>query len=152
MVLSIKRLNAEHIALLYGIETRAHKIPWSQSLLESSLNDKFGHTLGLYLDNQLIGFCVNQILFEEANLLNICIDPAYQGNGFGVSFMAQLKQYYLANKVEKVFLEVRASNHRAIKLYQKMGFEAMGLRKNYYKTLGQTKEDAQIMMWELNHD
>jgi ribosomal-protein-alanine N-acetyltransferase len=50
-------------------------------------------------------------------------------------------------KVKTITLDVRISNHPAIKMYRKMGFRKLGLRPRYYADNG---EDALIMGLKLN--
>lgn len=131
---------------LLNIEEQAQLTPWSALMFESSFKtgDK---VVGAFLNQQLVGFSVTQILLDELNLLNIAVHPAYQGQGIG---NALLKALCLAAGKHPIFLEVRTSNKNAIQLYQKYGFKEVGLRKNYYALpQSQAREDAFVYCRQL---
>jgi len=87
----------------------------------------------------------------EAHVLNVCIAPDRQGHGLGRALMTHLLERARALGAELVFLEVRPSNRPAIELYESMGFNAIGLRRNYYPApFGH--EDAQIMALDLRSE
>jgi ribosomal protein S18 acetylase RimI-like enzyme len=75
---------------------------------------------------------VVQFVVDEASLLNIAVEPTQQKQGIGRLLLDEVLAQASAKKATTVFLEVRASNQRAIQMYQQAGFNEMGLRKNYY--------------------
>ena len=92
----------------------------------------------------MVGFAVVQFVLDEASLLNIAVDPQLQKQGIGRILLDEVIHRAMVKQATTVFLEVRASNRRAITLYQMAGFNEMGLRKNYYPT-SHGKEDAVMM-------
>ena len=85
---------------------------------------------------------------EESHLLNIRIKKEERGLVYGEKL---LNKMIIAAEVmgsKKVILEVRISNKSAYKLYEKLGFEEIGMRKNYYR-LPQGREDAFVMSKSL---
>jgi ribosomal-protein-alanine N-acetyltransferase len=82
-------------------------------------------------------------LLDEAELLNIFIAAEQQGRGWG--FADRHHGRPEAARLHRLFLEVRASNQPAIKLYQHCGFQQSGLRKNYYPSANGTREHAILM-------
>ncbi len=68
----------------------------------------------------------------EAHILNICVHPDYQGQGLGRKLLEHLLELVLDHNVDMMFLEVRPTNFAAIKLYLDVGFDEIGMRRNYY--------------------
>jgi ribosomal-protein-alanine N-acetyltransferase len=82
---------------------------------------------------------------DEVHLLNITVSPEYQRQGWGRMMLQHLSDWSRERGVHNLWLEVRASNERAIEVYQAHGFAQEGLRKDYYPLhLGQ-REDAVVM-------
>ncbi|MEQ1886290.1 MAG: ribosomal protein S18-alanine N-acetyltransferase [Bryobacteraceae bacterium] len=78
---------------------------------------------------QVIGFLASrQIAPDEREILNVAVVPPERGRGVG----RRLLETMLAHSSGKCFLEVRQSNENAIRLYESLGFERVGLRENYY--------------------
>jgi ribosomal-protein-alanine N-acetyltransferase len=95
-----------------------------------------------------IGTAVISIVLDEAEILDIEINPEKRHQGYGTQLMQFLLKFAVKHKVKKIFLEVRVSNQNAIKLYQKFGFKQIATRKDYYKTKT-SREDALVLMLRL---
>ena len=83
----------------------------------------------------LVGFSVVATAIDESTLLNICVRPAFQNKGIGRKLLGFLLQKARMEEINKYFLEVRASNHSAIHLYESLGFEQISVRRDYYPAL-----------------
>ena len=94
----------------------------------------------LYEAQALIGFLAIQDLAGELEITQLAVKKAYQGQGLANQLME-----FLADRPERIFLEVRASNQVARALYEKHGFLPVGQRKNYYQN---PVEDAILMARE----
>ena len=79
---------------------------------------------------------------DEGEITNVAVDEAYRGQHIGTRLMEQLLEEGWRGGLESIVLEVRVSNAPAIHLYEKMGFENLGVRKGFYDL---PKEDAYIM-------
>ena len=117
------------------IENDCQSHPWS--LLQFLDGFNAGHTGWVacreFQGGELIvGFAVVSTVVDESTLLNLCVRPACQNQGVGREILAHLLQEAAANHISKFFLEVRASNQVAIRLYESMGFEQVAVRKDYY--------------------
>ena len=84
----------------------------------------------------------------EAHIMNICVDPEVQGQGAGSKLLENMIEL-ATNKAETIFLEVRPSNRIAIALYEKRGFNEIGVRKGYYPAENGHREDAVMLALEL---
>jgi len=122
-----------------------------------------GWTAGIFLDclrvryscwvmeqgERIIGYGILSAAGGEAHILNIAIDPGFQGKGLGRSFMQFMLETARHHGADTVFLEVRPTNRIALRLYDSMGFNQVGLRRGYYPS-DKGREDAIIMARELS--
>jgi ribosomal-protein-alanine N-acetyltransferase len=101
------------------------------------------------LPSQVIGLGCLWAILEEAHITLLAVDPQFQGQGIGQWLLLQLMTASHQRGLERATLEVRASNQRAIYLYQKLGFKTAGRRRRYYAD----GEDA-LILWRsgLNYD
>ena len=116
--------------------------PWSAEQIQQQLNDSKALNFALLADGQLLGFIFYQLLFEQAEILQIAIAPAQRRCGYAIKLISQSIASLLERDIEQLLLEVRASNIQAIQLYQQLGFSLDGRRKNYYPSLQSTKKAA----------
>ena len=94
---------------------------------------------------QIIGYYVFSFFKDESHLLNLAVKQDHQGQGFGKMLIEHFLQEVKKIGVKNVYLEVRCSNQKAIKLYEKYNFKRIGTRKNYYrKDKKNPKEDGLI--------
>ncbi|KMN79947.1 hypothetical protein VK98_16185 [Chromobacterium sp. LK11] len=134
-------------ALLAELESRACAHGWSAAQYRDSV--RCGHQFhGLFAAERLQGFAVTQSVLDEAELLNIVIDPQWQGQGLGKRLLRELRATLAAAGARRLFLEVRAGNAVARGLYAGQGFVENGRRKNYYPC-PDGREDAILMETEL---
>ena len=96
-------------------------------------------------NNKVIGYCLYQVIFEQAEILRIGTHPDYQRQGIASQIFAQLNEELISNQVESLLLEVRADNAPAIALYEQQAFAVIHTRKNYYQVPHQPAVDALIM-------
>ena len=96
----------------------------------------------------MLGYGILSLGAGECHLLNICIAPIYQGRGHGTQLIDGLLDLARSHSAKMAFLEVRASNHAAYRVYTKMGFNELGVRKNYYPA-HHGREDAILLAREL---
>lgn len=82
-------------------------------------------------------------ILEEAHITLLGIHPDYRGQGLGMAMLHALLREATNRQLERATLEVRVSNHLAISLYQKFGFQEAGRRRRYYQD---TDEDA-LILW-----
>lgn len=139
----ISQIEACDFELLYEIEQQAHLVPWSLGTLKNNQGDRYLN-LKLIENNQIIGFAICQTVLDEANLFNIAILPNYQGCGFGKLLLGELIFQLKERGVQTLWLEVRESNPARF-LYEKIGFNEVDIRKNYYPKLSGGRENAVVM-------
>ena len=84
------------------------------------------------------------LVLDEAHLLNLSVAKPHQGRGLGRMLLAHMIAKAKSYGANNMFLEVRPSNKNAIALYEKVGFNEMAVRRNYYPATG-GREDAILM-------
>ncbi len=131
------------------LEQLAHAFPWSYGHFEDALASG---NWGLCLrdsEQQLLGYGLFMSVVDEIHLLNLCIAPFAQGKGFALKLLKEAVRLGYADKFTSMLLEVRASNQRALHLYERFGFSMIGRRKNYYPAYHGSREDGIVMRLEL---
>ena len=139
----IRPLRETDLPLVQVIEARGHAFPWSLGNFTDALNSGY-YMVVLEREERVVGYGIVQIILNEGHLLNITIEPALHGLGLGRELLLHLLDY-ARHRADTLFLEVRPSNHRAIRLYQTAGFNEIGLRRHYYPTKEGGREDALLM-------
>lgn len=124
--------------------------PFGWTLRNFSDAHASGNTLTvLTVDGVTTGIAAVMHVLDESELLEIAVQPAMQGRGYGKALLAQAIALARRNGAVRMFLEVRESNARARKMYTSFGFEETGRRKNYYPTEN-GREDAILMTAQLS--
>ena len=119
--------------------------PFGWTLRNFSDAHASGNTLTvLTVDGVTSGIAAVMHVLDESELLEIAVQPAMQGRGYGKALLVQAIALARRNGAVRMFLEVRESNARARKMYTSFGFEETGRRKNYYPTEN-GREDAILM-------
>ena len=124
---------------------------WTEQTLAEMLAQDSTHIMIVYKpegkadNNNVIGYCLYQIIFEQAEILRIGTHPDYQRQGIASQLFATLNNELINNKVESLLLEVRADNAPALALYERQGFVVIHKRKSYYQLLHRPAIDALIM-------
>lgn len=124
--------------------------PFGWTLRNFSDAHASGNTLTvLTVDGVTSGIAAVMHVLDESELLEIAVQPAMQGRGYGKALLAQAIAQARRNGAVRMFLEVRESNARARKMYTSFGFEETGRRRNYYPTEN-GREDAILMTAQLS--
>jgi ribosomal-protein-alanine N-acetyltransferase len=131
-------------------EVRSYQFPWTRGNFGDCLAARHECWV-LMLDDELAGHGILAVAAGEAHLLNVCVRRDRQGQGHGRSLVMHMLERARARGAEMVFLEVRPSNVIALGLYRSLGFNEIGVRKDYYPA-ATGHEDAQVMALDLRHD
>ena len=128
-------------------EAAAYAYPWTKRTFIDCL--RAGYQAWVLANKQQIAaHAVMSVAVEECHLLTLCVHPAFQRMGYGRKLFALLLDRAASLEAKECFLEVRASNYRAISLYRSLGFTQIGERSSYYP--GDTgREDALILSRSL---
>jgi ribosomal-protein-alanine N-acetyltransferase len=138
----LRPLLTEDLDEIVPIEAKAHACPWTPGIFSDCIVSGYNCWV-LEEHGSVIAYGILQIAVGEAHLLNITVAPRRQGEGLGRRLMNDLIDV-ARGKADTLFLEVRPSNSTAVALYLSLGFNEIGLRKNYYPAPG-GREDALMM-------
>lgn len=139
------------------IEQQAYAHPWSRANFADSIQT--GYQMQVLTTNStsgsdkqpILGYFVAMKGFEEVHLLNITVAPEYQGRGWARAMLEALAVWSRGQAAEWLWLEVRASNTRALKVYKDHGFKLVSVRQDYYPAgpKANGREDAIVMSLKL---
>ncbi|ABA49671.1 ribosomal-protein-alanine acetyltransferase [Burkholderia pseudomallei 1710b] len=134
------------------IERAAYEFPWSRGNFEDSLRNGYFGVCMRHVTGVLVGYCVLMPVVDEMHLLNLCVAPVAQRSGVGLALLREAVRIARAERLDGVLLEVRPSNPRAIRLYERFGFVSVGRRRNYYPAKHRSREDAIVMRLALTKE
>lgn len=143
----IRPMSQSDIPAITAIEMETYDYPWSSGIFRDCLLAGYTSVV-LERNGEVIGYGIMSVAAGEAHLLNICVTKDLRRHGIG----QRLLQYLLARAksfaADRIFLEVRPSNYAALGLYDKMGFQMLGVREGYYKSR-QGNEDAVVFAYHF---
>jgi|JFJP01.1.fsa_nt_gi [ribosomal protein S18]-alanine N-acetyltransferase len=133
---------------IFSIVALENKV-FDRSLGENFLYEEFAlNPFGYYfvyeLNKTIVGYIGFRAIDKNAEMMNFAVDPDYQGQGYGDQILSFVLSFLQDKGVKTFVLEVRKSNERARKLYEKYGFTQSHLRKKYYEN-----EDAIVYIKEV---
>ena len=127
---------------ILAIEQASFADPWRLSAFREALTTE-RHILLVATDPVVVGYCVGLKVADEAELGNLAVVPDQRGRGIGEALLrAFLATVDAAPPLPAVYLEVRASNMAAQRLYARAGFVPAGVRRDYYE---HPREDALVL-------
>lgn len=137
-ILSAKKENINDIA---EIEKLCFSSPWSQEAIMESFENGTKFFIALF-ETQVVGYCGINTVLDEGYITNVAVKKDFRNLYIGTALLNNLDNLAKKENLSFISLEVRVSNNAAISLYQKCGYENMGVRKGFYEN---PKEDAFIM-------
>jgi ribosomal-protein-alanine N-acetyltransferase len=148
-LLFLKPLDEADLDWVQSVERMAYVWPWSRRGFELALDQGLNYLIAQAQEGgwQPVGYVFCRPVVDEVEVLNFCIVPAFQRQGFGRTALRQLLETFSAQGWQRVLLEVRVSNP-AKTLYQSLGFQEDGRRPDYYPTES-GREDACLMSYDL---
>ena len=141
-------LTPERLDALLAIEERVYTHPWTRGNFLDALSAGYQAQL-LTAGEQLLGYFIAMRGVEEAHLLNITVAPAWQRQGWARVMLDVLALWARGQGARRLWLEVRASNARARRIYEIHGYQRVGERKGYYPAAAGQREDAVVMTLPL---
>lgn len=131
-----------------AIERRAYEHPWTRGNFSDSLRSGYQAQL-LAAQEVVLGYFVAMKGVDEVHLLNITVAPEHQGQGWGRVMLDALALWSRGQDAQWLWLEVRAGNTRAQRIYERHGYRRVGERKAYYPAAHGNREDAVVMSLKL---
>ena len=129
-----------------AVEEDVFTTAWSLEMFAAEMNNTLTTYLLVCMDEEIIGFAGFWLVVDEAQVTNIAIKQDWQSRGYGRVLVSRLMQEARNKGALTISLEVRESNKRARKLYEKLGFKEAGVRSGYYLD---NRENAIWMVCDL---
>lgn len=140
---TLRRLELSDLEAIERIEAASYRTPWSRSMFASELAKPSSLSLGAVTGaGELVGYLVLSRYVDAWHVMNIAVAPAYRRRGVASALLAHLLDTTRDDERRGYTLEVRVSNRSAIRLYERFGFTARGVRRGYYTD---NREDAMVM-------
>jgi ribosomal-protein-alanine N-acetyltransferase len=141
--IEIRRLGLDDLAAVEGIERRSYQTPWSRSMFAGELAKATGLCLGAFAGEELCAYLIVARYVDAWHVMNIAVDVDKRRRGIAERMLLELFELTTRDGTRGYTLEVRVSNAGAIRLYERLGFLASGVRRGYYTD---NREDA-LIMW-----
>lgn len=147
-LLRLRKMDPDDLLQVLEIEALNYEFPWTEGVFKDCFQAmNYTNWVCEAADDSIVGYCIISVGAGESHIMNVSVSPHFQRQGVGRKMMEHLIEY-ARPRAEKIFLEVRPSNPGAIELYRKLGFNEIGIRKNYYPAKD-GKEDAIMFALDL---
>jgi ribosomal-protein-alanine N-acetyltransferase len=144
MNIELRRLEPRDLDTVEEIEQASYPTPWSRSMFVAELRKPSALALGAYsAEGSLIGYAFVSRYVDAWHVMNVAVAVGYRRRGVATTLLERLFELTASDPRGGYTLEVRVSNTQAIRLYERLGFEARGTRRGYYTD---NREDA-VIMW-----
>ena len=149
--IELRQLGLADLRAIEEIERRSYPTPWSRSMFAGELAKPSSICLGAFEaegeDGELCGYLIVSRYVDAWHVMNVAVDPDHRGRGIATMLIERLFELTADDVRRGYTLEVRVSNLTAIELYERLGFQARGVRRGYYTD---NREDA-LIMWKDAH-
>ncbi len=139
----IEKLTPEMLSDVAELESAVFAEPWSENALTLLLEGNNVGFAALSESGRLLGYGGMVTVLDEGQITNIAVNPDCRRQKIGERIVLSLIEYGEKNGISSFSLEVRESNAAAIALYEKLGFEMVGVRKSFYS---KPTENAIVMI------
>jgi len=130
------------------IEKQSYEFPWSSGLFRDCLLAGYPAVV-VEQGRRVAGYAIMSVAAGEAHLLNICLARPLRGGGHGERLLLSMLERARQSGAMRLYLEVRPSNEVALNLYDKVGFEVLAVRRNYYRAR-HGNEDALVLCYRFS--
>ena len=141
-MIQVVTMAEEHISALAQLEKECFADPWSEKALADELNNPNAVFRVALIDEEVAGYVGMLHVLDEGDICNVAVFDKFRRRGVATALIQHLVDYAVENQLSFITLEVRESNIGAQKFYETMGFETIGIRKNFYDN---PKEHATLM-------
>lgn len=146
MTIELRRLEMRDLDRIEEIERESYPTPWSRSMFAGELAKPSSICLGAFdtESEALVGYLIISRYVDAWHVMNVAVAPSERRRGIAQYLLERLFELTANDSRRGYTLEVRVSNADAIRLYERLGFQARGLRRGYYTD---NREDA-LIMWK----
>lgn len=142
--LVIRPVGERDLSQICEIEAKNFSLPWSENAFRESLAFDYTIFLAAEWEGEIAGYCGCYLSMEEAEITNVAVKEEFRRCGIAKALLVELFRQGLLRGAEAFLLEVRKGNQPAIRLYESLGFEHGGIRRNFYEN---PREDA-LILWK----
>lgn len=139
-----RQMKAGDISDAACLEQQLFSRPWSEQAFQQALEQDTLFVVVLE-NNTILGYSGMYCSLPEGEITNVAVAPSRHNQGIGRMLLNYLLNQAKEKGICRVILEVRISNENAIHLYESMGFQNCGIRKNFYEM---PREDGMVMVLE----
>jgi ribosomal-protein-alanine N-acetyltransferase len=144
MKIELRRLEPGDLDKVEEIERESYPTPWSRSMFVAELRKPSALAIGAYTEEAgLVGYAFVSRYVDAWHIMNVAVASDHRRRGIATALLERLFEITASDPRSGHTLEVRVSNTQAIRLYERLGFEARGTRRGYYTD---NREDA-LIMW-----
>ncbi len=143
--LRVVPMSAAMVDAVAAVEASAYSFPWTRGNFLDSIAAGYLAEAMLEADGRVVAYMIAMQGVDEMHLLNITVAPARWGQGLALKLLDRLVGHARALRAHSVWLEVREANTRARRIYERYGFEQVGVRRGYYPAPHGAREDAVVM-------
>ena len=144
MNVELRSIERHDLDAIDEIERASYPTPWSRAMFVAELQKPSSLALGAYRETgELAGYLVVSRYVDAWHVMNVAVAPEFRRRGIARALLERLFEVTSGDPRRGYTLEVRVSNADAIRLYERLGFEARGIRRGYYTD---NREDA-LIMW-----
>jgi ribosomal-protein-alanine N-acetyltransferase len=145
-MIEFRKLKLRDLSSIEEIERSSYPTPWSRSMFAGELAKPSSICLGAHDTerNELVGYLIISRYVDAWHVMNVAVAGPYRRRGVASGLMELLFEETSRDSRRGYTLEVRVSNEAAIRLYERLGFKARGVRRGYYTD---NREDA-LIMWK----
>ena len=140
--LFFEKMNQSHISAIAEIERQCFSKPWSENAIDAELENESAYFYVAKLNGEAVGSIGMHCAADECYIANVGVLKKYRNMGVGSALVKYAADTAQRMNMSFISLEVRPSNTTAVRIYERLGFERVGLRKNFYS---EPKEDGAIM-------
>lgn len=147
----IRQLTIKDISKIVTLYASCFKKAWSSDFFSKFLDSSNSISIGCFdTQQQLIGFCLCRWVVDEAEILTIVVGRQWRRQGIGYNLFTRVLKQLKKIGVKKIFLEVHEKNQSALSLYNKLYFQPIGVRENYYLDTEEMPGNAIVLELVLN--
>jgi tRNA threonylcarbamoyladenosine biosynthesis protein TsaB len=141
ILLTMLRADLSEVAEL---EQMSQSFPWSRQNFADALAARYPAWV-VRKQGELVGFCVAMMAPDDMHILVIAVNANNRRDGLGSLMLSAVRQLAVQSGLNRILLEVRPSNEKALAFYNRNGFEKIGVRKGYYPAGKSEREDAWVV-------
>ncbi len=145
--IQFRPMTAQDINAVMEVEKSVYPYPWTKGIFADCIRVNYECWVATE-SNEVIAHAILSVAAGESHILNLAVDKRNQKQGTGKQLLQHMVDIARLKSADMIMLEARPSNTAAIQLYEAIGFNEIGVRKDYYPA-DNGKEDALLFAMQL---